>query len=121
MQYEIKNRQELVEVNFTGHMLRQYGLRSGDQVNTELGSGKAHAISHVYYNINSFEYNRGQVQHLICVDLGDGSLVRVPVTDWMRVSEREFTRWCETREMGRRMARIGIAWDEHNVAEVYNG
>ena len=60
MKHEIKNSADLIiEVNFTGHMLGRYGLRAGAEIETEIGTGRATGVSHIYHNRETFDHNMG--------------------------------------------------------------
>ena len=124
MKYEIKNQaDELVEVNFSGHMLAQYGLRSGAEIETGIGTGRAVGVSHLYHNRESFSTDKGQVQHMIVVALNSDTQMRLTVEEalggWARVSDREFNRWMVATELGLIYRRVSMDWDEYNVAQLY--
>ena len=124
MKHEIKNIADLIiEVNFTGHMLHRYGLKAGTEIETELGTGKAIGVSHIYHNREAFDHSMGQVDHMITVELENGTEYRVDVSralgSWVRVNEAEFSRWMRANEQGRIYRRVGIRWDEANVAALY--
>ena len=124
MKHEIKNSADLIiEVNFTGHMLGRYGLRAGAEIETEIGTGRATGVSHIYHNRETFDHNMGQVDHMITVELENGTEYRVDVSkalgSWVRVNQAEFDRWMNANEQGRIYRRLGIRWDEANVAELY--
>ncbi len=61
----------IIEKTVDGRKLKSYGLKIGDRIDTDFGEGKVIGMKIVKSNVDSFDFNKGEIRHMVQVLLSN--------------------------------------------------